>query len=32
MGLNPQNQHEVVNPEYTRKISYGGKVQFPDEP
>ena len=32
MGYNPQNQHEVVNPEYTRGVSYGGQVKFPDEP
>ena len=32
MGYNPQNQHEVINPEYTRNISYGGKVDYPDEP
>ena len=32
MGYNPQNQHEVINPEYTRNISYGGQVKFPDEP
>ena len=31
-GFNPQNSHEVVNPEYTRGISYGGKTQFNDEP
>lgn len=32
MGLNPQNQHEVVNPEYTRNVSYGGQTKFSDEP
>lgn len=31
-GLNPQNTHEVVNPEYTRNIAYGGQVKFSDEP
>lgn len=31
-GLNPQNQHEVVNPEYTRSVVMGGQVKFPDEP
>ena len=32
MGMNPQNQHEVVNPEYTREVTMGGQVSFPDEP
>ncbi len=32
MNYNPQNQHEVVNPEYTRDVAYGGQVKFPDEP
>lgn len=32
MGLNPQNTHEEVNPEYTRNVAYGGKTQFNDEP
>ncbi len=32
MGLNPQNQHEVVNPEYTRNVAYGGQTKFSDEP
>jgi len=32
MGYNPQNQHEVVNPEYTRNIAYGGQTKFSDEP
>lgn len=31
-GYNPQNQHEVINPEYTRKVMYGGQVKFNDEP
>lgn len=31
-GLNPQNQHEVVNPEYTRNVAYGGQTKFSDEP
>jgi len=32
MGMNPQNQHEVVNPEYTRGVAYGGQTSFPTEP
>jgi len=32
MNYNPQNQHEVINPEYTRGVAYGGQVKFPDEP
>lgn len=32
MGYNPQNQHEVINPEYSRDVAYGGQVDFPDEP
>lgn len=32
MGLNPQNTHEIVNPEYTRDVVMGGQVRFPDEP
>ena len=31
-NYNPQNQHEVVNPEYTRDVAMGGQVKFPDEP
>lgn len=27
---NPQNTHEQVSPDYTRKVGYGGKTEFPD--
>jgi len=32
MGYNLQNTHEIVNPEYTRGVGYGGQVKFPTEP